>query len=88
MRLNDMAAALRTRLVDDWKQLYRFYSVRMAALGMTLLTVWPQLPDDVKVLLPGWLTRLIAYVILAGIVIGAATRQNLGGKPPADGGGQ
>jgi len=72
-------AAMRARLVDDVRQLHRFYSVRAAAIGAVLLTAWTRLPDDVKALLPGWLSRLIAYAVLLAVVAGAATKQTFKG---------
>lgn len=77
-------AYLRSRLVDDWKHLHKFYSVQVAAVGAALLTAWPQLPDDVKALLPGWLSRAIAYLILAGVVISVSTKQDFR-QPPSGG---
>lgn len=79
--------SIRARMVDDWRHLHRFYSVRVAAMGAALLTAWPQLPDDIKALLPGWLTKAIAYLILVGVVVGAATHQDFSGRrpPPAEG---
>lgn len=79
-------AALKSRLVDDWKHLHRFYSVRAAAIGMVLMYAWPKIPDDIKAAFPTWFTQAVGYLILLGVIAGAATAQNFGGKPPANGG--
>lgn len=83
---NALIATVRAHLVDDWKQLHKFYSVRAAAAGAVILTAWPEVPDDVKAALPGWVVQGFAYAVLFAAIAGAAVKQDLG-KPPADDGG-
>ena len=75
-----LAGAVKARLVDDAKHLHKFYSTWAAGAGAVLLTVWPQIPDDVKAMLPGWLVKAAAYAVLIAVVAGAAVKQDFGAK--------
>ena len=85
-RLQRALAATAARLVDDWKYLHRFFSVRLVALGSALLTAWQMMPDKVVDLLPHWIPVAAAYLTLISIAVGVAVKQDFKGKPPADGG--
>ena len=85
-RMAALKAALATRLVDNWKNLHRFYSVWAASIGGGLLTAWQIIPDDMRAYLPHFIPIVAAYVTLICVVIGAATKQDFRGKPPTDGG--
>ena len=36
------------RLVDDWKQAWKWYSVQGPVLGLALVAAWGALPDEVR----------------------------------------
>lgn len=46
---------IRDRLIDDWNQAWRFWSVRMQALGAlltTLMVMVPAMPPEIQALVP------------------------------------
>ncbi|WP_230769790.1 DUF7940 domain-containing protein [Sphingomonas sp. Leaf4] len=82
------------KLTPDWRQAWRWWSVRLSALGSllcafalaspdTLLAVWQALPADVVALLP---ERLVAIVplILFTLTIGARLVQQQPAEVPDD----
>ena len=58
------------KLVDDWKQCLRWWSVRGALVLAILPPVWVSMPPDVKAMLPPewqpWVLTLIAIGTIAG----------------------
>lgn len=80
-------AALRLRLISDWRRAYKFASVQLAAfftflfgLGPNLVNSWSFIPDDLKSALPQGMSRWIALAALGLILIGRMTK--LERKPP------
>ena len=60
-------AWLCARLIDDWHRAYTFSSIRLAAIGAlieafvqafpgTASEIWNAMPQDLRVLLPAWVT--------------------------------
>ena len=57
-----MMDLLKARLVDDWREASRWWSVRLNALGailLPLLTMVPSMPAEVQALLPPALRALL-----------------------------
>ncbi|BCA57670.1 DUF7940 domain-containing protein [Sphingomonas sp. HMP6] len=84
-------AWLRARLVDDWTRALKFSSVQMATAGALLTAfvqwfpgtateVWNALPQDMRALLPAWLTSTLPVILLVAIALARITR-----KAPTDG---
>lgn len=70
--MHKLWAALRARLVDDWRQATEWWSVRWNALGavvLPLLTMVPSLPAEVQALLPP-AVRAIAAALWCVAAIG------------------
>lgn len=74
-------AALRLRLIDDWRKAYKFASVQLAAvftflfgLGPSLVNSWSFIPDDMKNALPQGMARWIALAALGLILFGRVTK--------------
>jgi len=47
--------AIQKRLVDDWRQAWRWWSVRMTAIGTLLggaLAIMPSMPAEVQAMIP------------------------------------
>lgn len=68
------------RLVDDWKQAYKWFSVQAPAVGIALVTTWASIPDDLKMHVPGWLTKAVLYGVFGFGLIGRLVNQG-GAKP-------
>ena len=64
------------KLIPDWKEAWRWFSVQALAAIIALPIVWGMLPADVKALLPdGW--EPWAFVVLAAAgLIGRVIDQN------------
>ena len=84
-------AWLRARLVADWTRAHKFSSVRLAAIGAVLeafvqwfpgtaTEIWNALPQDMRALLPPWLTSTLPVILLVAIAVARITR-----KAPTDG---
>lgn len=57
------------KLIPDWKQAWRWFSVQALAAIVALPVVWAMLPADVKAFLPdGWEPWVFAVIAAAGIV--------------------
>lgn len=69
-----MLKAIKVRLVDGWRQAWRWWSVRLNAIGLIILSwvqfdpvgalgVWNMMPHPVRMVLPS------NFVMLAGLVL-------------------
>jgi len=66
---------LSRRLVDGWRQAWRWFSVQAMALAVAMQGVWMALPDDLKSRTPdGLVAALTAALLLLGL-IGRLVRQ-------------
>lgn len=77
------------RLVDDWRNFHRWWSVRLNALGLAILTwvqfdpvgvlyVWSLLPDDVRYILPPGFLMVVGLALFALSMIARVVKQNDG----------
>lgn len=69
---------MKITLVQDWRNCWRFWSIRLTLLGSALLSaffafpdamlqVWAMLPQDVKEYMPAeWAKWIPVFLILAG----------------------
>lgn len=74
-------AALRLRMIDDWRKAYKFATVQFAAaftflfgVGPDLIHSWSFIPDDLKNALPQGMARWIALVAFGIILFGRVTK--------------
>lgn len=74
------------KLIDDWRQSWRLWSVRASAFGLiastaiaaapdALLSVWQSLPDELRVLVPDALGRWIPAVLFVASIGARVIRQ-------------
>ncbi|MES1995566.1 MAG: hypothetical protein V4522_15900 [Pseudomonadota bacterium] len=84
-------AWLCARLIDDWHRAYTFTSIRLAAIGAlieafvqafpgTATEIWNAMPQDLRALLPSWVTGSFPILLLVAIAVARITR-----KVPTDG---
>lgn len=64
------------KLVDDWKQAWRWFSVQALAIIAVLPLVWMSLPADVKNYLPDSLEPWLLVVLAIGGIVGRIVDQN------------
>lgn len=70
------------KLVDDWKQCWKWFSTQAMALAVAIQGAWMFIPQDMKDSIP---KDLIGYVTMALLVLGVAGRlvhQNAGTDNP------
>tara|TARA_Y100000015_G_scaffold7063_1_gene6539 strand:- start:49 stop:252 length:204 start_codon:yes stop_codon:yes gene_type:complete len=57
------------KLIPDWKQAHKWFSVQLAAVSAALPLAWEYLPSDLKAYIPDeWRPAILAAVGLAIIV--------------------
>lgn len=59
------------RLVDDFKQGWRWFSVQAMALALAIQGAWEVIPDDMKASIP---PALVTYTTLGLLVLGIVGR--------------
>lgn len=65
------------KLIDNLPQLWKMWSVRIMAVLALIASIWSQIPDDVKALIPStWLGYIVAVVSVCGIVARAIKQFN------------
>jgi len=67
--------AIQMRLVHDWKNAWRWFSVQAIGVAMALQGGWYMVPDDLRSSVPEWLASAITGAILALGVIGRLVDQ-------------
>lgn len=61
--MRTLPAAVRARLVDDWREASRWWSVRINAVGVVLLPLLqmvPEMPAPIQALLPPGARAIVA----------------------------
>lgn len=69
---------LRDRLVDDWRDFTRWWSVRMTALGAlvsSLLIMVPAMPAEIQALLPPGVRLVLVGLWAAASIYARVARQ-------------
>lgn len=64
------------RLVDDWKQAYRFASVNCMALATAIQGAWMSLDDDMRSQLPKDAIHIATIAILIAGITGRMVKQS------------
>lgn len=76
------------RLIDNWRVCYRFWSLRLAAIGATLASVllaspeaalwaWNLMPADLKSVIPAQYTPFIGIFIFFMSMVARLVKQDL-----------
>jgi len=68
------------KLLQDWKQAWKWFSMQAMAIVIVMLAAWAAMPDDLKDALPHWVVALIAATVL---LLGIAGRLVDQSKPNA-----
>lgn len=82
----DVTAAVEPQLVEDWRDSWRFWSVRLGVVGSVVtsvliafpdvaLSVWSVMPDDIKAMIPERYTPIIGVVIFVTALIARVLKQ-------------
>jgi len=63
------------KLVEDWRQAWRWFSVQAMAVATAFLAVWAAFPEDLKAVLPAGCTKAIAIAVLLVGLVGRLVQQ-------------
>lgn len=69
------------KLIPDWKDAWKWFSVQALAVLVALPLVWASLPADLKAFVPDGWERWILIAVAAAGLIGRIIDQNR--QPPA-----
>ena len=87
-RFVELAKKLRlwadAHLVEDWREVHRWYSTWAATAGVSLITVWEALPGSMREYLPHWIGAAVAYCTIVAVVAGRLTRQDIDRRTHSD----
>lgn len=53
------------KLVDDWKQAWRWFSVNCMVIAASIQGTWVYIPDDLRAMAPAWLASGATITLLA-----------------------
>lgn len=63
------------KLVDNWKQGWKWFSVQFVAAATAIQLSVLAFPDSMRAWLPDWLTHVLAVMLLAGAALGRLVEQ-------------
>lgn len=70
------------KLVEDWKQSWKWFSTQAMALAVAIQGAWMFIPEDMKQSLPKDLIGYATMALLALGVIGRVVKQDAGTDNP------
>jgi hypothetical protein len=75
--------AFRDKLIEDWRQAWRWFSMQAMAAAGTVQLAWVSLPDDLRRSIPpAWVTGITVALLVAGIA-GRLVKQDAACPPKA-----
>jgi len=66
---------MRSWLIEEWCEAWRFSSLWVATAGFGVLAVWNQMPGVVRARVPDWLELSIGLALWAAVLLARITRQ-------------
>lgn len=73
-----MTCRKRSQWVDDWRDCWRWFSMRAMFLALTLQAAWAGLPEELRLTLPSGALQGITIALLALGMVGRLHKQ----EPP------
>lgn len=64
---------MRLKLIANWRDAWRWFSIHCAVLAGIVQTAWAALPDDMRQSIPPHLVTRITLVLLALLIFGRLT---------------
>jgi hypothetical protein len=68
-----MIERLQNWLITEWRSAYKFWSVRLSALGLAIMGAWPMIPPELRAMLP--YQQHIAMIMFGLIILSRITAQ-------------
>lgn len=63
------------KLIDEWRQAWRFASVWASGVGFSVLTVWAIMPPAVRDVVPDWIEVIVGGALFASVLLARVTDQ-------------
>lgn len=63
------------KLVNNWRRLWRAFSVQAMALAAAIQGVWPTIPDEMRAVLPPNVVHWVSLVLLVAGIVGRMVDQ-------------
>lgn len=63
------------KLIDEWRQAWRFASVWASGVGFSVLTVWAIMPPAVRDVVPDWIEVVVGGLLFGGVLLARLTKQ-------------
>lgn len=63
------------KLIEEWRQWWRFASVWASGVGFSVLAVWAIMPPAVRDAVPDGIELLIGAVLFGGVLLARITDQ-------------
>lgn len=64
------------KMIEDWKQAYKWASTRCMALAATVQATWISIPEDTRAQVPAYLVSGLTVGLLVMGVIGRITQKS------------
>ncbi len=64
------------KLIDDWKQAYKWASTRCMALAAAVQATWVSIPEETRQQVPGYLVSGVTIGLLVFGVVGRITQKS------------
>ncbi|PWC14440.1 hypothetical protein B4923_04785 [Brenneria roseae subsp. americana] len=64
------------QLIEEWKQLWRWFSVHALILAGAIPVVWAELPDEMKASLPAGVMGTVTALVAVCGVVGRVVKQD------------
>lgn len=73
------------KLVDDWKDALRWFSVNCMLIAATIQGVWASLPEDMRASIPtGIVSGITIFVLVLGVIGRLVKQERRKGKKNVD----
>jgi hypothetical protein len=60
---------MKPKLVPDWRQAWRWFSVQSMALAGAVQATWVMIPEDMREAVPGaWVAGITAGILVLGVI--------------------
>lgn len=74
---------MKFRLVENWRSLWRAFSLQAMTLSSAILTTWGLMPDDMKAgIAPGYVMATAGGVLVLGIIGRYLRQDKVSGSDP------
>lgn len=63
------------KLVDDWKDAWKWISVNCMIIATAIQGAWMYIPDDMRTAIPSGIVNIVTLILLAAGIAGRLVKQ-------------